>query len=330
MISVSTKFVDAHGARRGAGAAADHEDFFRRLRNQRGEMAEHPLQAHVLRLARRLHFSGVVVVHHVAEPRDGDRRAQPFADVEDVPLLPHPRGRVPAVGDENAWNRRNGSNEEGRNAQRNHEHRRRHPSQHSFPPRRGWRRAELCRREQEQSRHARYDHQHLLRALRSEPIHENEARDDRPEDGADSIGGVDAAHETSRVFPSSRHGGQRQRKARAPQNRPGQHGPERAHEIELEVVPDAGRDRRVDGPVRQRFHQHVRAPRHRADVEQLAPAQRDARTLDGLRDNRPEAAANAEADEKHREDQRERVGRCAEQQAQHARPDDLRGQRTEP
>ena len=53
-------------------------------RHQRRQVAEHPLQAHVLRLARRLHLAGVVIVQHAArQARHRDRRVQPFADVDD-------------------------------------------------------------------------------------------------------------------------------------------------------------------------------------------------------------------------------------------------------
>src|SRR6185369_9564520 len=45
------------------------------------------------------------------------------------------------------------------------------------------------------------------------------------------------------------------------------------------------------------------------------------------RQYRSDAAADAEADEKRRHDQREGVGGGAEQQRQNARPDDFRGQR---
>ena len=53
-------------------------------RNQRREVAEHPLQPHVLRLARRLDLAGVVVAEHaVRQPRDRHRRVQPLADVDE-------------------------------------------------------------------------------------------------------------------------------------------------------------------------------------------------------------------------------------------------------
>ena len=65
--------VDRHRAGRHSGAAADHQHLRGRLRDERGDVAEHPLQPHVLRLARRLDLAGVVIVQHAAgSPRDGD------------------------------------------------------------------------------------------------------------------------------------------------------------------------------------------------------------------------------------------------------------------
>ena len=54
---------------------------------------------------------------------------------------------------------------------------------------------------------------------------------------------------------------ERQRKARAPQDRAGQDDPDAADEIELEVEPRVGRDRRIDRPVRQRLRAACMPPR---------------------------------------------------------------------
>ena len=81
------------------------------------------------------------------------------------------------------------------------------------------------------------------------------------DDRADGVGGVDAADESRRdpaPWP-------RPRRARAGSSRPTgsrrQHDPERADEIELEVVPGARRDRRIDRPERQRRASACRRPR---------------------------------------------------------------------
>ena len=70
-------------------------------RQQRRQVAEHALQPHVLRLARRLHLAGVVVVQHaVRELRHRDRRVHPFADVDEVVGVLESRREPAAVRDE--------------------------------------------------------------------------------------------------------------------------------------------------------------------------------------------------------------------------------------
>ena len=99
---VRRRRIDRHRAGGHARAAADDQHLLRLRRQQRRQVAEHALQPHVLRLARRLHLAGVVVVAHaVGQLRDRDRRVQPFADVDDV-RLPDARRRVAAVRDEQA------------------------------------------------------------------------------------------------------------------------------------------------------------------------------------------------------------------------------------
>ena len=49
--------------------------------------------------------------------------------------------------------------------------------------------------------------------------------DERADDGADGVGGVDAADEPPRILPRQRHRAERQRKAGAPQQRGRQHAP---------------------------------------------------------------------------------------------------------
>ena len=52
--------------------------------------------------------------------------------------------------------------------------------------------------------------------------------------------------------------------------------------------------------------------------------------IDLLRQRRAEAAADAQTDQKHREDERERIDGRAEQQPEQARPDHFAGERAEP
>ena len=77
--------VDADGAGGDARAQPDHEHAARPLGNERRQMAEHALQAHVLRVRRRLRLAGVVVGQRAVRLRgDGDRRRETLADVNDV------------------------------------------------------------------------------------------------------------------------------------------------------------------------------------------------------------------------------------------------------
>ena len=119
--------IDRHRARRHAGPAPDHEHRSRLRRDERREMAEHALQPHVLRLARRLHLSGVVIVQHaIRQARHRDRRVPSFADV-DVLGLAHARRRVAPVRDEHARHRMHRAREERRAAGGDHERHEREP-----------------------------------------------------------------------------------------------------------------------------------------------------------------------------------------------------------
>ena len=163
-----------------------------------------------------------------------------------------------------------------------------------------------------------------------DPRNEDEARDQRAGDRADGIRGVDAAGEPRGILLARRDRRERQRKARAPEDRARQHHPQAAHEIELERVPRRSRDRWVDRPVRQRFGEHVGGPGGGAAQQQLTPAERAPRRCLIACDERRDRAPDAEADEKHREDQREGVDRRAEVQRQQPRPDHFSAERRQP
>ena len=86
-----------------------------------GEMTEHALQPHVLRLARCLYLAGVVVVADTCRRlRDRDERVQPFADVDDFCQV-HPRRSIAAVHNEQARNRWHVTRQKARGARREHE-----------------------------------------------------------------------------------------------------------------------------------------------------------------------------------------------------------------
>ena len=70
-------------SRRHARAESDDEHRLRIVIEQRRDVAEHPLQPHVLRQARRLDLAGDVEVARAARfLGHGDRRVHPFADVQ--------------------------------------------------------------------------------------------------------------------------------------------------------------------------------------------------------------------------------------------------------
>src|SRR5437868_6766567 len=94
-----------------------------------------------------------------------------------------------------------------------------------------------------------------------------------------------------------------------------------ADAVELHREPRRRRIRRVDRPVRQRLGELIRRPCERAADEQLAPAERAPRRGRRAREARAGGAADAEADQKHREDEREGVDRRAEMEREQPRPD---------
>ena len=185
-------------------------------------MAEHPLQAHVLRLARRLHLAGVVIVQHaVVAPRDRDRRVPALADVDDFRLA-ELSGGIAAVRHEDAGH--------GMDAQR-HE-------------RRDERAARRTRAVDTFSCHSRSRPDSAATPTstccecwlpRPKPMHHAGA--ERADNRAERVRGVDAADQPRRVVVSRHDRGEREREAGAPENRAGQHGEQAADEIELELEP---------------------------------------------------------------------------------------------
>ena len=186
--------IDRHGAGGHARAAADHQHRLRILRNQRRHVAEHPLQPHVLRLARRLDLAGVVIVEHaVRQARDRHRGVPAFAHVDDLGFA-DARGRVAAVGDEHARHRVNRARQQHGAAHRGRQQQRA-----------GELEARLLRfgiggrgLEHQQRRDGGDDDQHLLRALAAEPDDEQQAGGDRADDRPERVGGVDAADQPRR------------------------------------------------------------------------------------------------------------------------------------
>ncbi len=129
-----------------------------------------------------------------------------------------------------------------------------------------------------------------------------------------------------RIVLGGRDGGAGQGKARAPQDGGRQNGPQAARHVELEVIPGAGGQHRIDRPVGQRVRDHVGGPRDSESEQKLAPAERQTGAVacpDGAKQHRPRAAADGEADEEDRQDDGENVNRGAQNHRHQARPDHL-------
>ena len=149
--------------------------------------------------------------------------------------------------------------------------------------------------------------------------------DERADDRADRVGGVDAADQPRRDPGRARRptrapaGSSRPRESRRAA-RPRGSARGRAGTLNHGV----GRDRRIDRPVRQRLRQHVRRPRDRAAQQHLAPAERDARTLDARARSPSRCCCRCRGRRGTPQNQREGVDGRAEEQRQQARPDTSR------
>ena len=196
--------VDADGAGRDTGAEADDEHGAGLLGKQRRQMTEHALQTHVLRVRRRLGLAGVVVRQRAARLLGhGDRRRDAFGDVNDV-RIQTPSGEEPAVGDK--LGRQRGDYESGRCE--------RHGDRDGS--RQLARRAAAVPDEQHnRCAGARDDHE-LLRSLAAEQCDEHERRQQRADDRAGRVRGVQPSDGAPRFLAVLHRGGERERKARAP------------------------------------------------------------------------------------------------------------------
>ena len=111
--------IDGHGAGGDPRAVPDDEHRPRGRRHQCRQMSQRPLEAHVLRLARRLHFSrGVILQRAVRLPGHRDGGVDAFADINDVAHA-DPARREPAVRHEP---RRHGRHGQGQDHHEPHNH----------------------------------------------------------------------------------------------------------------------------------------------------------------------------------------------------------------
>ena len=90
--------------------------------------------------------------------------------------------------------------------------------------------------------------QYLLGAARSDAGNQQQAERQRAHDGPGGIGRVNLAGQSRGILPVRRRGGQRQRKARAPQQRGRENGADAARQVQIEIEPGIERratDRRA-------------------------------------------------------------------------------------
>ena len=95
--------------------------------------------------------------------------------------------------------------------------------------------------------------QHPLGAGRADRGDQHQAKHQGARDGAERVGRINATDEPPGIMPAGSDRGERQREARSPQARRRQDGPEAAHQVELQGVPGARRQRRDDRPVGERL-----------------------------------------------------------------------------
>ena len=293
-------------------------------RHQRRQMAEHPLQAHVLRLARRLDLARVVVAEAaVRQPRDGHRRVESLARIQHLAGLPLHGRREPSVRDQQAPARAG----------------RRRAATHRAPPaaisasgarrdRPGERRARIrappqprgstsassaaaraairSRDEHAGLRRARPTTAPMVFAAYTAPTSRAESR---------SVAATDASA-SGKLAPQKNAGGRTAHSVRT----------KSISKSTLKPGDSVGRD----GPVRKRHRQLVRRPGDGGRRQQLATGERHARPRHVLCQHRPGGAAAAKADQERGQDDRERVDRRAEEQADLTRPDHFAGERGEP
>ena len=165
--------------------------------------------------------------------------------------------------------------------------------------------------------------------LRSDPGNQENTERHRADDSADRIGGIHPANQPARILSRRRHRRQGQRKARSPQTGGWQHGPQAAHEIELQIEPRTLRQPRIDWPIRQRRGELQGGPRNGRCEQHLAQPQRESWPAADPPEPGAKTAAQSQTHQKHGENDRERVNRPSEHQRQEPRPDYFRSQSAE-
>ena len=121
--------------------------------------------------------------------------------------------------------------------------------------------------------------------------------------GADRVGRIDAADQPRRILAARPRRGERQGKARAPEAGGGQHGDERRAARSIwKLNHGSGGERGIDRPVREtRGSSAAARPRDRDRDAASGTSQQRARPLRVAGQPRARRAADAEADEEHRQ-----------------------------
>ena len=189
-----------------ARAEADHQDRSGVLMKQRGKVAEHALQAHIVGLGGGLHFSGdVEIMLAVGEFGNHDRGIAAFADVQracrdSIAASCVGRRRWPARGRGKWWR----SSRRWRRPRRRSRRLRRFPSDRAMGD------------EHDQRGDGGERDQQALRILRADPGNQDDAEGEGAENPADGVGGVDSRRPAFR----NPHCAPRRRPARTGSSRP--------------------------------------------------------------------------------------------------------------
>ena len=308
--------VDADGPRGDSRAESDDEEIILLPGQERGEVSEHPLQTHVLRIARRLDLAGIVIIENaVGLFGDSDRSRQALSHVDHVRVDSANRQKSP-VGDHFSGNLRDDGGEH-------------HRAHHGHRGRDRGRRAELLlgrrakRRKHQQPRHSRHDDQDLLRRLASDPGDNDQARAQRSHDRSNGVRRVETAHQPSRVLTFFRRRCQGQGKTCPPEHGGRQHGPEAPRQIHLQPNPGRRLQRDVHRPVRQCLGHVVGGPGHGDAEQDLAISQRRSRRGQAAADRGTRTAADAKPQQEYRQDQCETIDGRTHHERQMTCPQDF-------
>ena len=240
-------------------------------------MTEHPLEPHIFGIARCLNLTGIVIVENPIQfPGHRHGSGQSLPHIDDLGSLAPDRQEA-AERDELSRNWRNADDQQRGTPQSQ-------PHCRGLETRSGKDDIAANGQPHQHPGNGGKDDQDLLRVVAADRYHEYEARAQRPDNGPDGVGRIQAAHQSPWILSASGCRGQSQGKTRAPEDGRWKHRPQRPHEIQLKVDPRIGGNGQVYGPVRQGLGHHVRRPADRQTQSKLAPSQRQPRLFEGPRE----------------------------------------------